>query len=72
MKNMSITFILLFLCFTNLLSAQDSDLYKVFNGKTDTLQNNRLINLHYQPVDGGYKIVGIPGISIQRKLHITQ
>jgi hypothetical protein len=58
MKNMSITFILLFLCFTNLLSAQDSDLYKVFNGKTDTLQNNRLINLHYQPVDDGYKIAG--------------
>ena len=67
MKNISIASILLFLCFTNLFSAQGFDLYKVFNGKKDTLQNNRLINLHYQPVDDAYQIVGIPGISIQRK-----
>ncbi len=63
MKKISITFVLLFFCFINLLNAQDSNLYKVFiykvfNGKTDTLQNNGPTKLHYQPVDGGYQIVG--------------
>jgi hypothetical protein len=58
MKNMSIAFILLLFYCTNLFSLQVPDLNKVFNGKTDTLQKNGLSKLHYQPVDGGYQIVG--------------
>ena len=54
MKNKIQFSILLFFCFTNLLRAQVFDQYN----KTDTLQNDGLMKLHYQPFDDGYQIVG--------------
>jgi hypothetical protein len=54
MRNRMQLFILLFFCFINILTAHVPDAYY----RPDTIPDNTINKLHYQPVNDGYQIVG--------------